>query len=178
MRRVQDFLSLAEATVCVNYPASAKAYLRDAPGGGVMTTKASARHILLELALAPLCSGWRARQAHTVVTCSISAKNAPSSPDTVPRQGPGRQAQGRGALPRAPAGGVCGDVADAARPLQGSRDQVPASANQISYCTRTRGGQAGRRDAATGADPREECGAAGYRYPIAHRRTSLDLHRK
>ena len=44
MRRVQDFLSLAEATVCVNYPASAKAYLRDAPGGGVMTTQASALH--------------------------------------------------------------------------------------------------------------------------------------
>lgn len=27
IQRVQDFLALAEATVCVNYPASAKAYL-------------------------------------------------------------------------------------------------------------------------------------------------------
>jgi 4-hydroxy-tetrahydrodipicolinate synthase len=39
MRKVQDFLTLAEATVCVGYPASAKAYLRYAPGGGGLSTK-------------------------------------------------------------------------------------------------------------------------------------------
>jgi 4-hydroxy-tetrahydrodipicolinate synthase len=35
--RVQDFLSLAEATVCVNYPASAKAYLEQLYEGGIST---------------------------------------------------------------------------------------------------------------------------------------------
>ncbi len=38
VRKVQDFLSLAEATVCVRYPASAKAYLREIPGGGLLRT--------------------------------------------------------------------------------------------------------------------------------------------
>lgn len=37
IRRVQDFLTLSEATVCVGYPASAKAFLRAGmPGGGLM----------------------------------------------------------------------------------------------------------------------------------------------
>ena len=39
-------VSLAEATVCVQYPASAKAYLRDAPGGG-RSRRARGRHILI-----------------------------------------------------------------------------------------------------------------------------------
>lgn len=41
LQRVQDFLSLAEATVCVNYPASAKLYLAETPafGRAAMTTK-------------------------------------------------------------------------------------------------------------------------------------------
>ena len=43
MQKVQDFLSLAEATVCVGYPASAKAYLRNAPGGGALLTKCRAK---------------------------------------------------------------------------------------------------------------------------------------
>ena len=38
MRKIQDFLSLAEATVCVNYPASAKAYLHQASGGKFLQT--------------------------------------------------------------------------------------------------------------------------------------------
>lgn len=42
MRRVQDFLSLAEATVCVRYPQSAKVYLRELLGEDLMS--ASCRH--------------------------------------------------------------------------------------------------------------------------------------
>ena len=43
LRRVQDFLSVAEAIVCVGYPASAKAYNRLAPGGGLLRTDCRAK---------------------------------------------------------------------------------------------------------------------------------------
>jgi len=72
MQKVQDFLSLAEATVCVGYPASAKVYLHNTPEGGRINTicrkrgadgKQMGAEPFLEHQLAALSAMWRMQHA-------------------------------------------------------------------------------------------------------------------